>query len=307
MLIRNATDADLAAITTLIEATPGAEVNTVKPARFAEYLGLNSYRPEWMWVAEDVDRLVGAVVCWGQPQHDQPMSIDALCADPAVADPAAMWAELLRAAPATLDYHLFLSGSWRDDAATVAALQPRLAAARAAGLTETLERYRYEWTRAMPVPPRSTRLELRPEPDDAAWVRMFADVADGSLDAATAAEVRELGLTGYAEAEVESYRAFVGDRAWWRFAYDADGELVGFAMPSANQSGPVVGFLGVRPAHRGRGYGDDLLAEIVADHADRGAARIVADTDSTNTPMAAAFDRGGWHRFGIRLVLSHPV
>ena len=52
MLIRHATDADLDPITTLIATTPGAEVNTVKPARFAEYLGLNSYRPEWMWVAE---------------------------------------------------------------------------------------------------------------------------------------------------------------------------------------------------------------------------------------------------------------
>ncbi len=75
-------------------------------------------------------------------------------------------------------------------------------------------------------------------------------------------------------------------------------------MPSANSGGPVVGFLGVLPSHRGHGYVDDLLAEITADLADMDAQRITADTDATNTPMAAAFDRAGYHRFGIRLVAS---
>ena len=46
-------------------------------------------------------------------------------------------------------------------------------------------------------------------------------------------------------------------------AYDAAGELVGFALPSAEQTGgPVVGYLGVLAEHRGNGYSDDLLAEI---------------------------------------------
>ena len=53
-----------------------------------------------------------------------------------------------------------------------------------------------------------------------------------------------------------------GDRDWWRLAYDADGKLVGFEMPSANAGGPTVGYLGVLPEHRGHRYIDDLLAEI---------------------------------------------
>jgi RimJ/RimL family protein N-acetyltransferase len=131
---------------------------------------------------------------------------------------------------------------------------------------------------------------------------MFAAVADGSLDAGTRDEVRRLGLVGYAEAEVELYKSMPGERSWWRFAYDQAGDLVGFAMPSRNNGGPVVGFLGVLPAHRGHGYAADLLAEITADLADLGAERIVADTDATNMPMAATFDRLGYRRFGIRLV-----
>jgi RimJ/RimL family protein N-acetyltransferase len=39
---------------------------------------------------------------------------------------------------------------------------------------------------------------------------------------------------------------------------------------------------------------------------DAGAERIVADTDTTNVPMARAFERAGYRTFAIRLVLSAP-
>jgi RimJ/RimL family protein N-acetyltransferase len=77
-------------------------------------------------------------------------------------------------------------------------------------------------------------------------------------------------------------------------------------MPSANNGGPVVGFLGVVPEHRGNGYGADLLAEITADLADLGSQRITADTDLSNKPMAAVFQRLGYRNFAVRLVLSRP-
>jgi RimJ/RimL family protein N-acetyltransferase len=104
-----------------------------------------------------------------------------------------------------------------------------------------------------------------------------------------------------------------GDRSWWRLAYDGAGELVGFAIPSANGGGPVVGYLGVRPQQRGHGYSDDLLAEITHQLAaviERGEARtdqVRADTDLTNKPMAAAFERAGYRNFAVRLVASRPV
>jgi ribosomal protein S18 acetylase RimI-like enzyme len=66
----------------------------------------------------------------------------------------------------------------------------------------------------------------------------------------------------------------------------------------------VVGFLGVVPAQRGHGYADDLLAEITHLLAEDGATTIRADTDGTNTPMVAAFERLGYHRFALRVVAS---
>ena len=98
----------------------------------------------------------------------------------------------------------------------------------------------------------------------------------------------------------------VGDRNWWRLAYDAEGKLIGFGIPSVNNGGPVVGYLGVLPEHRGQGYINDLLAEITHQLAETGADRIRADTDFGNVPMAKAFERGGYRNFAVRRVLSFP-
>jgi len=52
---------------------------------------------------------------------------------------------------------------------------------------------------------------------------------------------------------------------------------------------PCHRLLAVVPEHRGHGYACDLLAEATHLLVSEGADRIVADTDVTNTPMAATF------------------
>ena len=93
-------------------------------------------------------------------------------------------------------------------------------------------------------------------------------------------------------------------------AYTADGgrpgQLAGMILPNRNSSGAVVGYLGVVPGMRGRGYINDLVAETTRFHAGRGEPRIAATTDTTNLPMAAAFERAGYRAWGIRYVLSEP-
>jgi len=115
------------------------------------------------------------------------------------------------------------------------------------------------------VPQRSQRLTFRPEPDDGAFVDMFRRVAEGSLDAGTGEAVARVGLDRYAHDDLGAYLSMRGPREWWRLAYDSSGGPVGFAIPSRNSGGLVVGFLGVVPEQRGHGYVDDLLAEITAD------------------------------------------
>jgi RimJ/RimL family protein N-acetyltransferase len=106
---------------------------------------------------------------------------------------------------------------------------------------------------------------------------------------------------------MDLYRSMPGEREWWRLAYTADGGLAGLAMPNCNPYGPVVGYLGVVPELRGRRYIDDILAEITRFHAARGAHRITDATDTTNLPMAAAFERAGYRNYQVRFVLCAPA
>jgi len=306
-LIRIATVADHEQIVDLLAVK---SVNTTTPERFAGLLASGEYRYEHTWVAESAPgRIEAAAIWWTFPEGTAPMALDGLAAA-SVADPVPLWTDLVRAGlaacspPGEGEYHLFLPPGWRDDPQITAELEPRLAAARAAGMASTVERLRFEWVAATPVPGRSTRLRFVPTADDQAFVDIFMRVAAGSLDAATLSEVAQHGLEAYARSDVELYKRMPGERSWWKLAYDAAGDLVGFAIPSRNSGGPVVGFLGVVPEHRGRGYAADLLAEITADLADMGAQRIAADTDLGNVPMAETFRRLGYTNFAVRLVLS---
>jgi GNAT superfamily N-acetyltransferase len=302
--IRTAVEADLDAILTLLAEQ---SVNTANPARYADLLSTRQYRYDHTWVADDDGAVVAAAVWWTFPDGTAPMSLDGLFAAPGLADPVPVWTEMILAARDLApegDYHIFLPAGWRDDPAISAALAPRRAAAEAAGLTSTLERLRFEWLASTPVPARSTRLIFRTEPDDEAFVEVFMRVASGSLDASAQDEVRRQGPAGYARGDLDLYKKMPGERAWWKLAYDGSGDLIGFAIPSRNNGGPVVGFLGVVPEYRGHGYSADLLSEITADLADLGASRITADTDLGNAPMAAAFRRLGYTNFAVRLVLS---
>ncbi|TDC23358.1 GNAT family N-acetyltransferase [Kribbella albertanoniae] len=310
MSIRNTVETDLDTIRTLIEQQQ--TVNTVTLDRYNDYLETGHYRHDWTWVVEENGVIQALAIWWGGSDDAYPYSIDGLyyAGD---GDPVPTWTELIKHGMASRpadaeppEYHFFLDGDWESDAAVVAALEPRVKAGAAAGWTAITDRLRYEWLAEYGLPPRSTRLHFEPADDDA-FVDMFMRVSAGSLDAATARDVARLGAEAAAREEVALYQTMlVGDRRWWRFGYDAEGKLIGFAIPSKNNGGPVVGYLGVLPEHRGHGYIDDLLAEITHLLAETGAEQIRADTDFGNVPMAKAFERGGYRNFAVRRVLSFP-
>jgi len=306
--IRTTVEADLDTILSLIEQK---SVNTVTLDRFRDYMAQGYYRNDWTWIVEEDGAVQALAIWWGSPGDDEPYSIDGLyyAGD---GDPVPVWTALvehvLEARPADVEqpeYHFFLDGDWQDKPDVVAALAARQQAAAAAGLTEVTDRLRYEWKLEYGVPQRSTRLRFEPA-DDEAFVDVFMRVSQGSLDASTARDVARIGVEQAARDELHAYTSMPGDRAWWRLGYDADGILIGFAIPSANAGGPVVGYLGVLPEQRGHGYSDDLLAEITHLLAETGADRIRADTDFGNVPMAKSFERLGYRNFAIRRVLSYP-
>lgn len=279
-------------------ATPS--VNTTTPENFVDFLSSGNYRPEWTWLAVDGDELAGLAVCWGFPAGDQPLALDCLYAAPSVAERIPLWAELIRRLPTPMEYHIFTVPSERANPE----IKARIEAAAEAGLGTLTERFRYQWTADDPLPGRSSRLRFTESPDDEAFIDVFEQISIGSLDMATREGIAELGARANAEQDVAHYQMMRGSRDRWMLAHDAAGELVGCALPSANDGGPVVGYLGVVPGQRGHGYVDDLLAEITWSLAGDGATSIRADTDTTNLPMAAAFDRTGYRVHGIRLVCS---
>ncbi|WP_350281051.1 GNAT family N-acetyltransferase [Kribbella sp. HUAS MG21] len=309
MTIRTTVEADLDTVLALIEQK---SVNTVTVERYREYVARGYYKHDWTWVAEENGAIQALAIWWGVPGETHPYSIDGLyfAGD---GDPVPVWTELLKHAVASRpadaeppEYHFFLDSDWQDKPEVVAALEPRVQAAAAVGMTALTDRLRYEWKPSYGLPERSTRLRFEPA-DDEAFVDVFVRVSQGSLDAATAREVARLGVEGAAREELAMYKSMPGDRDLWRLAYDgSSGELVGFAIPSANASGPVVGYLGVLPEHRGHGLSDDLLAEITHLLAETGAEHIRADTDFGNVPMAKSFERQGYRNFAVRRVLSFP-
>jgi len=272
-------------------------------------------RLEWSWLAEADNQVVGRALWWGLPDSEYPLALECLYVDESVADRVGVAVELLESGLAAImgekpdgipNYTLVLAEGWRADPAASAAVSWRQQAARRIGLTDELERLRFEWNPAAGLPPRSTRLTFSAEPDDDVVVEVLQEIAVGSLDVETRREIEALGLEQTARGQLAFYTSMPGDRSWWRLARTANGELAGLAIPSRNAYWPNVGYLGVIPGLRGHGYVHDLLAEITHLHAEDGAQVITGTTDTTNAPMAAAFASAGYRNTEMRLQLSAP-
>ncbi|MBO0805178.1 MAG: GNAT family N-acetyltransferase [Nocardiopsaceae bacterium] len=198
---------------------------------------------------------------------------------------------------------------WRERHDVIAALSWRWEAAVAAGLTDELERLRFEWTAGTPVPPPAGRLAFVREPDDQVFTELFRRALAGTLDATSRRMADVVGELSQARSDVGFYRdRLPGNRGWWFTAHAPGGEPVGFGIPARNSEVPVVGYLGVLPEHRGRGYIDEILAEVTRILVTEARADVIrADTDVANKPMAAAFERAGYRNTARRVVLSAPL
>ena len=332
MIFRPIVSQELEAVLSCLRRDPSTMLST---EAIRARLSAGEYRPEWIWIAEARPGRTPLVVAiwWGMPGDSHPRSLDALfvtdapsaLAGPAVREPwpfelsgdshTAAAAALLLAAHQLFaarglavppDYHLLLPSAWRRQPEAAAGVEWRREAAKAAGLRCATERLRFEWTAERPVPTLSERLVFTPEPDDEVFVDLFRRALPGSLDAATTREALLLGPEEQAWADVSFYHHdMLGERSWWRIARTSTGQVVGFGIPSRNSAAPVVGYLGVLPEFRGRGFVAEILAEVTRVLADETKETVIrADTDLTNHPMIAAFELLGYRETACRLVLS---
>jgi RimJ/RimL family protein N-acetyltransferase len=258
---------------------------------YREFVALRQYRPEWTWVALRDGTVVARAAWWAGPDDDAPLALDWLDFAAGEEDTAVA---LIEKAGFGVEYCLLLPPGWRDDPVVRAAGEVRIDVARRVGMTPFVERLRYRWTPENVVPERPGRLEFRPEPDDDAIFDVLRRIAHGSLDAHEQRAQEQGGADAAAREELEFLQWMPSPRDWWRLAFTQDGELVGLTVPGRNYSSPVIGIVGVVPEQRGNAYAYDLLVEATHMLVDHGVDEIIADTDTTNTPMAATFKRAGY-------------
>lgn len=258
---------------------------------YRELAALRQYRPEWTWVALRDGKVVVRAAWWAGPDDDAPIALDWLDFAPGEDDVAV---ELLQKAGFSAQYCLLLPPGWRDDPAVRAAGEARIDVAQRSGMRPFVERLRYRWTPEHGLPARPGRLTYRPEPDDDVILDVLRRIVEGSLDAHDRRTHEKDGLEATARGNLEFLQWMPSPRDWWRLAFTQDGELVGLTVPGRNHSSPVIGIVGVVPEQRGRGYAYDLLLEATHLLVEAGVEEIVADTDTTNTPMAATFARAGY-------------
>lgn len=254
---------------------------------FDETVRLGQYRAGWTWVAQRSGRVVARAAWWAGPEDDAPIALDWLDFAAGEEDAAV---EILRLAGVDAEYCLVLPPGWRENAEVRRAAEARVAVAERAGLRRFVERIRYTWTPADGVPERPRRLRFEPVPDDEDVRAVLARIVHGSLDA----HHRRSGVDAAVADEMEFLHWMPSPREWWRVAYTPSGDLVGLTVPGRNYGGPVIGLVGVVPEWRGRGYAYDLLVEATYLLVAEGAEEIGAETDTTNTPMAATFARAGY-------------
>jgi RimJ/RimL family protein N-acetyltransferase len=268
---------------------PGLVGRAMVGRTYLDMAAAGEYRPEWSWVALREGTVVARAAWWAGPDDDVPLALDWLDFtdfDAAVA--------LLRTAPIRTEYAIALPPDWRAVPAVKQAADMRIEAATAAGLTFLVERYTYRWTPDRGLPARPDRLVYLPEPDDEVMLDVFRRIQPGSLDAHAVRVAAGSGVDAAAREDLNGLLWMPGPRDWWRLAYTRDGDLVGLTTPTRNHASPVIGHIGVVPEQRGHGYAYDLLVEATHLLVAEGAQVIVANTDTTNTPMAAAFAKAGY-------------
>ncbi len=268
-----------------------------------------SMRPEWCFVALDTgDHPLGRVAFWTLPGMEAPFAL-VLIDVPWDGDYMDVGRRLLE--DVLEEAHSLGSGEV-EHVLDAPPMRPQFQyhQEKREGLLESVgfalrrETGRFEWRGGEPSAV-SGRLSFRAleEVGEEAFVGAMTEVSRGTLDREIQAESERLGARGAAREFFEDARRVKHDPSWWRLAYTPDGDLVGLVMPAEPPAFLTIFYVGVVPGMRGRGYVDDLLAAGTATllaARSRDEKPLIADTDVSNAPMAAAFERAGWARFASR-------
>ncbi|MFC9297188.1 GNAT family N-acetyltransferase [Streptomyces sp. NPDC057011] len=290
-----------------------AERNAATEAYLDGLLEAKCTRPDWCLVAEGAQgRPVGSVVLWTLPGHEVPYAVvlfEAPAGEPQVG------AALLEAAAAKARE---LGADELEHVIDSPAQAPqfqreperRAELLRGSGFRVVRDGRRFGLRPvAGALPDDDPRLvfrslaELGPGP----FVDLLEELLVETSDARLAHDVRTHGARGAAERLFEETAELAHEPERWELGYDADGAPAVISLPARNPSVHVIGFVGVAPAHRGKGYAASAVLRGTRILAAAGAAEIRGDCDAANTAMAKAFTRAGYENFADRLEFSRAL
>ena len=267
-----------------------------------------SMRPEWCFIAEQEGLPVGRFAFWTLPGMEAPFALVLLDVD-WEGDYAEVGTRLLEYA---LDKARALGADDLEHVIDSPPIRPqfqhhaqrRVELLESAGFYRRRETGRYELADAeLPASPGRLSYRGLEEVGEDRFIEAMQQVSEGTLDQEILAERERLGRNKAAREFFDDARSVQHEASWWRLAYAPNGELAGLVMPAEPPGFLTIFYVGVVPEMRGRGYVNDLLAtgtETLLRYRGNGDKPLIADTDVSNTPMAAAFERAGWDRFAGR-------
>jgi RimJ/RimL family protein N-acetyltransferase len=134
--------------------------------------------------------------------------------------------------------------------------------------------------------------------DNDELIELMAMALEGILDVHSQRDLTAMSAHDVAVRHFQDELAlYKSPHDWWRVATLPGGDRVGFVIPARNPYHPIIAYIAVVPAYRGRGYIDDILAEGTRVLRTQHVPLIRASTDLGNVPMAKAFARAGWNNF----------
>lgn len=257
-------------------------------------------RPEQMWIATLDGRLVATAAWWTPSRDVDPQLLDLFDVDPELDrfTAIAVGERMLRTAlggviglgAAPPEYVRRLPAYWRHDAGERRGAEIRDAALRAVGAIPIGERLHFEWRPDAGIPEPGGRLTFRAITDQVELTDLRALMLDENTVAAHLGELED--STGTSDS--------------CRVAMDAAGDPVGYVIPGRTAHHAVIAEVGVLPAHRGRGYAHDLIAEGTRLLAATGATRVRASTDAGDSAMAHVLARAGYRAFEQSIGMRWP-
>ncbi|UFJ39904.1 GNAT family N-acetyltransferase [Brevibacillus humidisoli] len=272
-----------------------------------QMFSIGSMRPEWCFYAEQAAQLRGRVAFWTLPTLDKPLDMVLLelpWESPEYLSFGTAMLQLvldqMRSRGVTsIGYVLDdppLAPQWQKHPAK------RKALLQAMGFKQERVTHRFEWKmRGAPLR-ESDELVFRsfPEVGTPVFLDAIRLVSRGTLDSRIRSDCQARGDWEQAKSLLEDLQQMKYDPSWWQLAYTRQGDLVGLVMPTESPTFATIGYIGVVPRYRGRGYIHLLLNRGTNILLSNGVTLIRTDTDVNNIPMANAFKKAGYMPFATR-------